>query len=71
MGLLIRLEQMSPGPQIVTSGDQYNGWLYFHGAAMILAFLIPGLTGFFANYFLPLMIGAQDVAFPSVNAFSV
>ncbi|KAF0119153.1 MAG: cytochrome c oxidase subunit I [Rhodospirillaceae bacterium] len=71
MGLLIRLEQMEPGAQIVTTGSQYNSWLYFHGAAMILAFLIPGLTGFFANYFLPLMIGAKDVAFPRINAFSV
>ncbi|MBF0309078.1 MAG: cbb3-type cytochrome c oxidase subunit I [Magnetococcales bacterium] len=75
MGLLIRIEQSSLGPTIVgdavTGGEQYNVWLYFHGAAMILAFLIPGLTGFFANYFLPLMIGAKDVAFPRINAFSV
>lgn len=71
MALLIRLEQFSPGAQIITTGDTYNQWLYFHGAAMILAFLIPGLTGFAANYFLPLMIGAKDVAFPRINAFSV
>lgn len=75
MGLLIRLEQSSLGPTLFDDGavvgDNYNVWLYFHGAAMILAFLIPGLTGFFANYFLPLMIGAKDVAFPRINAFSV
>ncbi|MCW8970779.1 MAG: cbb3-type cytochrome c oxidase subunit I, partial [Rhodospirillales bacterium] len=71
MALLIRIEQASPGPGIMDSPDQYNSWLYFHGAAMILAFLIPGLTGFAANYFLPLMIGARDVAFPRINAFSV
>ena len=71
MALIIRAEQMQLGMQIVTSGTQYNGFLYFHGAAMILAFLIPGLTGFAANYFLPLMIGARDVAFPRINAFSV
>lgn len=75
MALLIRFEQSSLGPTIVndafSGGDTYNSWLYFHGAAMILAFLIPGLTGFFANYFLPLMIGAPDVAFPRINAFSV
>ena len=71
MALIIRLEQMDLGMQYVTSGTQYNGFLYFHGAAMILAFLIPGLTGFAANYFLPLMIGARDVAFPRINAFSV
>jgi cytochrome c oxidase subunit 1 len=38
---------------------------------MILAFQIPALTGFFANYFIPLMIGARDVAFPRLNALSV
>ncbi|MBF0153645.1 MAG: cbb3-type cytochrome c oxidase subunit I [Magnetococcales bacterium] len=74
MALLIRIEQSSLGPTLVnpnTGGDQYNVWLYFHGAAMILGFLIPGLTGFAANYFLPLMIGAKDVAFPRINALSV
>jgi len=55
----------------VATGQGYNNVLYFHGAAMILGFLIPGLTGFFANYFLPIMIGARDVAFPRLNAFSV
>lgn len=71
MALIIRLEQMELGMQYVQSATQYNQFLYFHGAAMILAFLIPGLTGFAANYFLPLMIGARDVAFPRINAFSV
>ncbi|MEG3619458.1 cbb3-type cytochrome c oxidase subunit I [Magnetovibrio sp. PR-2] len=71
MALIIRFEQMELGMQFISSGTEYNGYLYFHGAAMILAFLIPGLTGFAANYFLPLMIGARDVAFPRINAFSV
>jgi len=71
MAIIIRLEQMELGMQYVSSATQYNGFLYFHGAAMILAFLIPGLTGFAANYFLPLMIGARDVAFPRINAFSI
>ena len=71
MALIIRLEQAELGMQYISSGTEYNSYLYFHGAAMILAFLIPGLTGFAANYFLPLMIGARDVAFPRINAFSV
>ncbi|MEI6559846.1 MAG: cbb3-type cytochrome c oxidase subunit I, partial [Rhodospirillaceae bacterium] len=69
--LIIRLEQFNPGMQVVGSGTDYNNALYFHGAAMILGFLIPGLTGFIANYFLPIMIGARDVAFPRLNALSV
>ncbi len=71
MALLIRFEQTTLGMQIFNTGTDYNVALYFHGAAMILAFLIPGLTGFAANYFLPLMIGAPDVAFPRINALSV
>lgn len=55
----------------LTTGTAYNVALYFHGAAMILGFLIPGLTGFAANYLVPLMIGARDVAFPRINALSV
>ncbi|MCP4780203.1 MAG: cytochrome c oxidase subunit I [Hyphomicrobium sp.] len=83
MGLGIRIEQMSPGEsglinyfvgdfaQTMTTGAAYNAALYFHGAAMILAFLIPALTGFAANYLVPLMIGAPDVAFPRINALSL
>lgn len=55
----------------LSSGTAYNVALYFHGAAMILGFLIPGLTGFAANYLIPIMIGAPDVAFPRINALSV
>lgn len=71
MALLMRLELAGVGPTIVEDAHTYNVWLYFHGAAMILAFLIPGLTGFLANYLIPIMIGAHDVAFPRINAFSV
>ena len=71
MALLIRLELSAVGPTITSDPSQYNVWLYFHGAAMILGFQIPALTGFMANYMIPLMIGAKDVAFPRVNALSV
>ncbi|MDH4183299.1 MAG: cbb3-type cytochrome c oxidase subunit I [Nitrospinota bacterium] len=70
LALAIRLELSGLGPTIINA-DQYNVALYFHGAAMILGFLIPGLTGFLANYLIPIMIGAHDVAFPRVNALSV
>lgn len=83
MAIGIRIEQAAVGesgllPYFVgdfsgemATGDAYNVALYFHGAAMILAFLIPGLTGFAANYLVPLMIGARDVAFPRINALSL
>ncbi len=69
--LLIRAEQYSLGGQITDNPNTYGTWLYFHGAAMILAFLIPALTGFFGNYLVPLMIGARDMAFPRANAMSL
>jgi cytochrome c oxidase subunit 1 len=83
MALGIRIEQMHPGEsglinyfigdfaKNLTTGTAYNSVLYFHGAAMILAFLIPALTGFAANYLVPIMIGAPDVAFPRINALSL
>ncbi|MDH5477084.1 MAG: cbb3-type cytochrome c oxidase subunit I [Nitrospinota bacterium] len=71
MALAIRMELWSVGPDILTGAHQYNVALYFHGAAMILGFLIPGLTGFLANYLIPMMIGAHDVSFPRINALSV
>jgi len=70
MAVLIRIELSTVGPTITNPGT-YNVWLYFHGAAMILGFQIPALTGFFANYLIPLQIGAKDVAFPRLNALSL
>ncbi len=71
MALLMRTELSAVGPTITDNPADYNVWLYFHGAAMILGFQIPALTGFLANYLIPLQIGARDVAFPRVNALSV
>ena len=71
MALLMRIELSTLGPTITGNPSSYNVWLYAHGAMMILGFQIPALTGFFANYCIPLMIGAKDVAFPRVNALSV
>ena len=71
MAMLMRTELASLGPTITANPSTYNTWLYFHGAAMVLGYQIPALTGFFANYYVPLMIGAKDVAFPRVNALSV
>ncbi len=71
MAMLMRTELSSIGPTITENPNTYNVWLYFHGAAMILGYQIPALTGFFANYYVPLMIGAKDVAFPRLNALSV
>jgi cytochrome c oxidase subunit 1 len=40
-----------------------------HGTTMVFLFVVPMMTGF-ANYIVPLQIGARDMAFPRLNAFS-
>ncbi|AIJ34127.1 Cytochrome C oxidase polypeptide I [Corynebacterium imitans] len=67
MALLIRAELFSPGMQFL-SNEQFNQLFTMHGTVMLLAFGTPIVWGF-ANYVLPLQIGAPDVAFPRLNAF--
>ncbi len=69
MALVMRLELFSPGEQFI-SNDIYNRILTLHGVAMIFLFVIPGLPAVFGNFFLPIMIGAEDVAFPRLNLLS-
>jgi cytochrome c oxidase subunit 1 len=71
MAALMRIELGSLGPTITDDPGTYNMWLTMHGAVMILGFQIPALLGFIANYAVPIMIGAKDMAFPRVNALSV
>ena len=68
MAMLIRAELAQPGLQIL-SVEQYNQLFTMHGTIMLLLYATPILFGF-ANYIVPLQIGAPDVAFPRLNAFS-
>ena len=68
MALLIRGELAVPGQQFL-SNEQYNQLFTMHGTIMLLLYATPSLFGF-ANYIVPLQIGAPDVAFPRLNAFS-
>ena len=52
------------------SPETYNGLVSMHGTTMIFLFVVPVFAGF-ANYFVPLMIGARDMAFPRLNALSL
>lgn len=67
MALLLRAELFTPGLQFL-SNEQFNQLFTMHGTIMLLAFGTPVVWGF-ANYVLPLQIGAPDVAFPRLNAF--
>jgi cytochrome c oxidase subunit 1 len=66
--LIVRLELASPGLDVVSQGG-YNELFTMHGTMMIFLFANQVSTGL-ANYFVPLQIGAADVAFPRLNAMS-
>jgi cytochrome c oxidase subunit I len=68
MALLIRAELARPGRQFL-SQEQYNQLFTMHGTIMLLLYATP-LVFALANFVLPLQIGAPDVAFPRLNAFS-
>ncbi|MYU34230.1 cytochrome c oxidase subunit I [Streptomyces sp. SID8358] len=68
LAMLMRAELARPGMQIV-SPEQYNQLFTVHGTIMMLLFATPAFTGF-ANAIMPLQIGAPDVAFPRLNAFT-
>jgi cytochrome c oxidase subunit I len=66
--LLIRTQLAAPD-QNVLSADAYNQVFTMHGLTMIFLVVMP-LGAALMNYFIPLMVGARDVAFPRLNAFS-
>ena len=67
--MLIRTELAFPGQNLV-GPDTYNKLFTLHGAIMIFMFLIPVIPAGLGNFFLPIMLGAKDVAFPRLNLFS-
>ncbi|ATG52259.1 cytochrome c oxidase subunit I [Brachybacterium vulturis] len=69
LALGIRAELWEPGLQVVVSKDQYNQLFTMHGTIMLLMFGTPLFNGF-ANYLVPLQIGAVDMAFPRLNMFA-
>jgi cytochrome c oxidase subunit 1 len=68
LALFMRTELARPGTQIF-SLHAYNQLFTVHGTLMIFLFIFPILAGL-GNYFVPLQIGALDMAFPRINALS-
>ncbi|MDO8494209.1 MAG: cbb3-type cytochrome c oxidase subunit I, partial [Deltaproteobacteria bacterium] len=67
--ILMRLELIAPGETIM-SADTFNKFFTMHGAIMVFMFIIPVIPAALGNFFLPIMIGAKDVAFPRLNLAS-
>src|SRR5512145_2246383 len=66
--LLIRIQLITPESEFLNP-DQYNRIFTMHGTTMVFLVVMPLSSAFF-NLLVPLMIGARDVAFPRLNAFS-
>jgi len=66
--LLMRLQLAQPSNDLLTP-QTYNQLFTMHGTTMVFLFVVPVVAGF-GNYFVPLMIGARDMAFPKLNALS-
>lgn len=66
--LVMRTQLAQPGERLLTP-EQYNQLFSMHGITMIFLYALPVLSGF-SNFLFPLVLGARDMAFPRLNAFS-
>jgi cytochrome c oxidase subunit 1 len=69
IGVLMRIEQLTVDVPLFAP-QTYNAFFTVHGVIMIFMFVLPGLPAVFGNFFLPILIGAKDVAFPRLNLMS-
>ncbi|HUY71397.1 MAG TPA: cytochrome c oxidase subunit I [Gaiellaceae bacterium] len=68
LALLMRAQLATPNESFLTK-NSYDQVMTMHGTTMIFLVVVPILAGF-GNFLVPLMIGARDMAFPRLNAFS-
>jgi cytochrome c oxidase subunit 1 len=66
---VVRLELIFPHGALLTD-EEYNRLFTLHGIVMVWFFLVPSIPATLGNFLIPLMIGAQDVAFPRLNLMS-
>ncbi|HEX4744153.1 MAG TPA: cytochrome c oxidase subunit I [Candidatus Limnocylindria bacterium] len=69
LALTVRAQLATADTQLLTPG-QYNSAFTMHGTTMVFLVVVPIFTGF-ANYIVPLQLGARDMAFPRLNALSL
>jgi len=68
LAMIVRAELLTPQLDVVNR-SLYNGLFTMHGTIMIFLWIFPANLGL-ANYLVPLMIGARDMAFPKLNAIA-
>ncbi|HVT14773.1 MAG TPA: cytochrome c oxidase subunit I [Thermoanaerobaculia bacterium] len=67
--MLIRLHLLTPDGELVQAAT-YNRLFTMHGVIMVFFFLVPSIPATLGNFFVPIMIGAKDLAFPRINLLS-
>ncbi|MCC6623686.1 MAG: cytochrome c oxidase subunit I [Deltaproteobacteria bacterium] len=68
LAIMFRADLMTPNTEF--GRETYNQLFTLHGALMVFIFIIPAIPAALGNFFLPLMLGAKDVAFPRLNLAS-
>jgi cytochrome c oxidase subunit I len=68
-GFLMRLKLIAPGFPLMKP-QTYNAIFTLHGIIQIFLVVIPAIPAIFGNFFLPIQIGARDMAFPKINLLS-
>lgn len=69
LAIALRLELLTPAGSFM-SADIYNRVFSLHGVVMVFLVIIPSIPASLGNLFLPMMVGAKDVAFPRLNLAS-
>lgn len=70
MSMIIRLELLHSGPVILLNNHLFNSMVSAHAIMMIFLSVMPAIIGCYGNYFLPVALGAVDMAFPRLNNVS-
>ncbi|MBI1220816.1 MAG: cytochrome C oxidase subunit I [Rhodobacteraceae bacterium] len=68
--MLMRLELMTPKLDVFADAQQYNEAFGVHGSLMLFAVSVVAIVGGFGNYFVPVMVGADDMTYPRLNGLS-
>ncbi len=68
LGFVMRLQMLAPAS--VLKPQTYNALFTLHGVTQVFLVVIPGIPAIFGNFFLPIQIGARDMAFPRINLLS-
>lgn len=70
VAMMMRIELISPGLSFFSTNQDYNTAFSIHGSLMLFAVAVVAIVGGFGNYFVPIMVGADDMTFPELNGLS-